>query len=89
MKFTKVTRGWYATEDGKWAVIVDGYERVSQADRDGDGMLAGITGREWALARDPEGRLRESHNAGENVDWFPTMRAAKHYARGMAARLNM
>lgn len=76
MKFTKVEAGWYATADGQWAVVIDGYGHVSNADRDGDGLLAGVTGNEWAAVHDPAGRLREDHNAGSNIDWFDTKREA-------------
>lgn len=76
MTFTKIARGWYATADGRYAIVIDGYEHISGADREGDGVAAGLTGREWALAFDPGGRLRRDHNAGENLDWFTTKRAA-------------
>lgn len=76
MKFTKVQKGWYATEDGHWAVVTDGIGYVSQAQREGDGLLCGVTGNEWAAVFDPKGRLREDHKAGDNLDWFDTKREA-------------
>lgn len=78
---TKVTRGWYASADGTWAVVVDGYT-PSAALRDEEF----ITGGEWAVVHDPEGRLREDHNAGENLDWFPTKReAVAHLTQAVSA----
>lgn len=76
MKFTKIAAGHYATEDGTYAVVVDGYSYVSEAERNGSGIMAGITGGEWAAVHDPQGRLRTDHNAGHNIDWFPTKRQA-------------
>jgi len=79
LKFHKIEAGWYASEDGRWAVVVDGYGHVSQADRDGDGLLAGITGNQWAAVFSPRGGLDRDHNAGENLDWFDTKRDAVAY----------
>lgn len=82
MKFTKVRAGWWATEDGTAAVIVDGFGFVSQADRDGGGVLAGVTGSEWSAVIDPSGGLRKDNNSGETLDWFPTKREAVEFLKG-------
>jgi hypothetical protein len=91
MKFTKIAAGHYATADGTYAVIADGYGYVTEAERDGSGIHAGITGGEWAFVRDGQGRLRSDHNVGENIDWFPTKReavaAAIADAQGAAQRV--
>ncbi len=73
-KFTKVERGWYATADGKYAVVVDGYEPSQSVGADRSGY-EGFQGGEWALVHDPRGNLREDHN-GTNLDWFSTKREA-------------
>lgn len=90
MKFTKVTAGHYVTADGTYAVTADGYGYVSEAERNGSGINCGITGGEWAVVHDAQGRLRADHNVGENIDWFPTKReavaAAVEYAQGAAHR---
>ena len=44
------------------------------------GILAGVTGDEWAAVFDPRGRLREDHGAGDNLDWFDTKREAVAYS---------
>ena len=71
MKFTKVCAGWYATEDGRYAVVIDGYTPSAE-------LLAeeSITGGEWVAVFDGLCRLREDNNAGENLDWFTTKRQA-------------
>jgi hypothetical protein len=81
MKFTKVDAGWYANADGTVAVISDGYKPVAQRDRDGAGVAAGITGSEWAVVTDDDGRMRREHNAGETHDWFSTKRDAIAFAQ--------
>jgi hypothetical protein len=86
LKFYKVEKGCYATDDGRWAVVNDGYGYVSQAERDGDGLLAGVTGNQWAAVFDPRGRLREDSGLGENLDWFDTKREAIAYCRDSARR---
>jgi hypothetical protein len=71
LKLTKVARGWYATADGIWAVVIDGYT-PSAVLRDEEF----IDGGEWAAVHDPHGNLRVNHNDGTNIDWFPTKREA-------------
>lgn len=86
MIFTKVERGWYATDDGQYAVVIDGYDRhgsVESQDQDG------IRGNEWALVHDSRGRLRIDHNAGENIDWFDTKGKAVAYAIRRFANLTV
>lgn len=61
-------QGRQISTDGRWAVQSDGYVFVSQADRDGSGISAGITGGEWAAI---------DTATDDNMDWFPTMREAK------------
>jgi hypothetical protein len=89
VRFTKVARGWYATEDGRYAVVADGYEGSLSVGADvnysrhskAGGGYGGFQGGEWALVYDPAGGLRESHNAGTNVDWFPTKREAVEHGQ--------
>lgn len=81
LKFTKVERGHYATEDGCYAAVVDGY---------GPGADEDYQGGEWAAVYSPNGGLREDSNVGENLDWFPTMREARacaesHYTNHIGA----
>lgn len=73
LKFTKVKRGHYATADGRYAVVQDGYT--------GRDVAEDVFGGEWALVFDPHGRLREHHNDGENLAWFDTKREAVAYAQ--------
>lgn len=80
MKFTKIEAGWYATEDGRYAVVIDGYKPSAEL-RDQEF----ITGGEWATVFDGRGGLRENHNAGENLDWFSTKREAVAHAEYTAA----
>lgn len=81
-KLTRVTAGHYATVDGTVAIVNDGLGRVPQSERDGSGIRAGVTGNEWAVVQDPEGRLREDHNGGDHHgDWFDTKREAIDFAR--------
>jgi hypothetical protein len=80
LKFTKIRAGWYATEDGRYAVIVDGYGYVPVADRDYNGSASDG----WSAVIDPQGRLREDHQAGETLDWFDTKRDAVAYCASHA-----
>jgi len=74
--FTKVGRGWYATENGVWAVVADGYPAIKSVDAEPNTGYEGFQGGEWALVYDAQGRLREDAGVGENLDWFPTKREA-------------
>jgi len=76
MKFNRIAAGHYATEDGCYAVVSDGFGYVSNEQRDGEGLLAGVTGQEWAAVGSSTGGLREDHNAGENLGWYNTKREA-------------
>lgn len=78
MKFTKVERGWYATEDGTYAVMSDGYEFLTAADAAQSAHYEGVT-HEWAALHDPQGRLREDTDKVDALDWFPTKRQAEEY----------
>jgi hypothetical protein len=84
MKFNRIRAGWYATPDGKYAVIVDGLPYISVEEYSGSGIHAGCVGGEWIAVHDPEGGLRESQSAGENIDVEDTKRqaieACKHHA---------
>lgn len=80
MKFTKIAAGHYATEDGRYAVVVDGYTRGASVTDEG------LTGGEWAACFDPKGGLRISHQEGENLDWFPTKRDAVDECKRHAER---
>ena len=80
MTFTKIERGWYATADGRYAVIS---ENALSADENSTDF---VTATEWALCSDPNGDLRHSRHAGENVDWFDTKREAVEAANRMETR---
>ena len=86
LRLTKVTAGWYATEDGTMAVINDGIGYVTIAEREGSGISAGITGGEWAPIIDPQGRLRQDNGVGQNMDWFSTKREAVEWLERWGAR---
>ena len=62
MKFTKIEAGWYATEDGRYAVIVDGYKPSKSIDSI-PGGYEGFKGGEWASVFDGQGRMRNDHQA--------------------------
>lgn len=72
---TKVRAGWYASADGRWAVVSDGYPDSGSVAADRSGY-DGFQGGEWAVVFDGEGRLRDDHNVGDNLDWLPTKREA-------------
>ena len=82
MKFTRISSGYYATPDGTYAVVKDvtGYVSAEETDRTGEANDG------WCLAHDPQGRLREDQNAGDNVDWFDTKRDAVNAARSEMER---
>jgi hypothetical protein len=81
LRFTKVERGWYATDDGRWMVVSDGYDPSQSIGASGD--YEGYAGGEWALV---QGGDREDHQTGVTLDWFPTMRQAIDRARVLDAR---
>lgn len=78
-KWTKISRGFYSLDGTPFAVAVDGFEQVAEHDRESDGVLAGITGREWAVIKYREGEEKTS-DGGDNLDWFDTMREARAMA---------
>jgi hypothetical protein len=80
-KLTKVAAGWYATEDGTWAVINDGLGYISVADYEGDGVSCGVKGDEWDAIYDAGGRLRESQQEGESQFYADTKRECVDYLR--------
>jgi hypothetical protein len=91
VEFTKIVAGWYATEDGRFAVINDGIGHVTineyEGADDSTGTAIGVVGGEWAFAKDEkEARLRVDNNAGENVDWFATKREAVEAANDYERR---
>lgn len=71
-KLTKVEAGWYATEDGKLAVVAEGHGYINA-----DGRAEGYGNDGWAVCYDPQGTLRDEHNAGETVAWVDTLREGK------------
>lgn len=74
MKFTKVRAGHYATTDGHYAVVIDGYTPSAELLE-----LESITGGQWAACFDGGGSLRINHQAGETLEWFSTKREAIAY----------
>lgn len=70
--------GRQVTVCGRYAVESDGYGYVSEAEREGSGVMAGITGGEWVWIDMSRPRV--------NNDWSPTMREAKEYAQRHADR---
>ncbi len=85
-KFTKVTAGWYATEDGKYGVINDGLGYVTIEAREGNGVDAGVTGDEWGFIVFKNANGRVENNDGENIDWFDTKREAVAFGQDYIAR---
>ena len=75
LKLKKVARGWYATDDGTWAVIGDNPNEVATVEENnGSGIQTGCsTQREWQIVFDSRGQLRESHLAGNTVEWVDTL----------------
>ncbi len=67
------------------AVVVDGYtpghliDPLARANGATHQEASDGYGGEWAAVVDPRGRLRDDHNAGENLDWFPTKKAAVEF----------
>lgn len=86
MKFKKVCRGHYVTEDGKYAAVIDGLEYIKVADRDGAGVDAGVFGGEWSARFDDRGRLAEDTNAGSVIHWGPTKKEAVEACQRHAGR---
>jgi len=86
LKFQKIGPGWYATADGVWAVVSDGYPAIKSVDASPNEGYEGFQGGEWATVYDARGRLRDDANEGENLDWFPTKREAVALAQREAAR---
>jgi hypothetical protein len=81
LTFNRIRPGWQATPDGRFAVIS---EVVFAGGDDGKWVTSDT---EWAACFDRNGKLRESNNAGENLDWFPTAREAKAYLQSQADRI--
>lgn len=84
-KMTRIAAGWYATPDGKHALIGDNpSDVVSKLEADGGDLshapgigTGSATQREWQYVHDPQGRLREDHNAGITHGWHDSKRAAQ------------
>lgn len=86
-RWTKIERGFYRLEGTRYAVQSDGWLPVSQRERDGDGIMAGVTGGEWAVIRYTDRDLElERTGGGENLDWKSTMREARAMAERLAER---
>lgn len=87
MKLTKIAVGWYANEDGTWAVVGDAPGEVAtKLEADGGDLfhVPGIntgcsTQREWQVVRDAQGRLREDNHAGTTEAWVDTLREGRAY----------
>lgn len=73
MTFDKILAGWYASPDGTYAVVRDGYEKSASVGAEVSTGYEGFQGGEWAAVYDPQGRLREDSGAGDNLDWYPKM----------------
>lgn len=84
-KMTRIAAGWYATPDGKHALIGDNpSDVVSKLEADGGDLshapgigTGSATQREWQYVHDPQGRLREDHNAGITHGWHDSKRDAQ------------
>lgn len=85
MKLTRVSAGWYATPDGRFAVIGDDPDSgVTKDEADGAGVEAGMsTQREWQVVEDAQGRLREDHHAGTTLAWVDRLSEGKDHLRRM------
>lgn len=89
MKLKKIAAGWYATEDGTYAVIGDDPgDVVTKLEADGGDLThaPGIgtgcaTQREWQVVHDPRGRLREeaqpSGGGSSTIVWVDTLREGR------------
>jgi hypothetical protein len=92
LTFNRIARGHQATPDGRYAVVQDGYapgyivDPLALANGANRSEAADGYGGEWAAVYSPNGGLREDHNAGDNIDWFPTAREAKEACRAHARR---
>jgi hypothetical protein len=86
-KLTKVASGWYATEDGRWAVVGDQADVTSQRESGGTGVSTGLpTSTEWAVTHSPEGLLREDANRGNVVAWVETLTQGRAYVEREVAK---
>lgn len=84
IQWTRDRPGRQVSKCGRFAVESDGLPVISERDREGSGISAGITGGEWTLiVLDPA--IAEKLNCvyvDEPTDWYPTMKAAKAAAKG-------
>lgn len=76
IKLNRIAAGWYASEDGHFAVVKDNTGYVTIEERESDGIMAGLDDDGWAAVHDPGGRLREDEGAGDTLGWFDTKREA-------------
>lgn len=83
-KWTKIERGFYKLEGTQFAVQADGYTPSQSVGADDKGY-EGFIGGEWAVIEYPGGWDHTNHT-GNNLDWWPTMRAAKADAERQANR---
>lgn len=79
IKLSHVDYAWYASADGKWAVVGDGADaKVSKAAADGDGVGAGLnTSSEWQVLYSPDGSLRTQREHAEMIQWVGTLREGR------------
>lgn len=68
MKFNRIAAGHYATPDGCYAAVSDGWGFTNQDFTN----ETGVHGQEWAAIYSPDGGLREDHQIGETLEWFDT-----------------
>ena len=89
LKFKRDRPGRRISTCGRFAVESDGMAPVSQADRDGSGVMAGVTGGEWCFVpMTAEAAAACNGHVDEPRDWFPTMREAKEAARAVARSID-
>ena len=85
LRFTKVMRGWYATPDGRYAVVADPRAHISKENQD----YTGEANDGWAAAFDPRGGLREDEQSGDTLEWLDTKREAVDHCNSHARRNNL
>ena len=84
-RWIKIARGHYRLEGTPFAVQSDGYDRSQSIGAEASTGYEGFAGGEWAVIRHrDETQAILFPEAGENLDWLPTMREARAVAERMA-----
>lgn len=78
-RWTKHYAGFYTLDGTDYGVA-----SAHATDADADFASHDLSRVEWAVIRKRPGTEWESHNDGDNLDWFDTMREARAAAERMA-----